>query len=62
MPPKPNHTTAQLKRPADEGRRPSENDASFTHKDKRERGLPGFSTWSTQTGWHGMANAFNPGF
>lgn len=41
---------------ADEPRRPPAKDKPTAPKNKRER------SYSTQTHWHGMGNAFSPGF
>lgn len=43
----------------DESRRPAGKDKPAAPKDHRERSL---SSSSTDTMWHGMGNAFRPGF
>jgi len=54
MPPNP-----KKHKPADDSRRPAAKDKTTKPKDKRERSL---SSVSTHTMWHGMGNAFKPGF
>jgi hypothetical protein len=54
MPPNP-----KKHKPADDSRRPPGKDKPTVPKEKHERSL---STLSTHTHWHGMGNAFRPGF
>jgi hypothetical protein len=53
MPPNPK------KQKPDDSRRPVAKDKSGAPKDSRERS---FTSLSTNTMWHGMGNAFKPGF